>query len=361
VYAHGETSEFSARSRAENRIVIVSAASAGPQGQRSLTDPSQGRLLEEPNRPHSGKRDDPHLLLSGEAAARAVARVLPTANPIRVSSGGMGWVVMTPGTMWDVDKMLVYASEMTTYYVIGDSLYESSTATFLRSYWFGALAEGARRAEHWITISKVEIAFLEGIFVPIRVSLLVAAVRLAFLYVTHKEIFHAVFRQAPQVMGLLWDLAWQHPRLAGQLVKTALKELFSSALSGIGPADVAFFLGRLLHGKRSGALGLQVELPAEVTLRVAARIIGKTAVLVFAAHALPMAAHDVTARLEGKVGEMRSLMAAEGATISEEEARVLLRELMIHPETAHRLTVLQAALQDFVPAVRALQQVLSQD
>ena len=47
-------------------------------------------------------------------------------------------------------------------------------------------------------------------------------------------------------------------------------------------------------------------------------------------------------------------MAAEGVTMSEEEARVLLRELAAHPDSAQRLQTLQAALQDLLPAVEAL-------
>jgi len=47
--------------------------------------------------------------------------------------------------------------------------------------------------------------------------------------------------------------------------------------------------------------------------------------------------------------------------MSEEEARVLLRELMIHPDAAQRLNVLHAALQDLVPAVRALSQLFSRE
>src|SRR5262249_17264297 len=163
---------------------------------------------------------------------------------------------------------------------------------FWKTYRFHTLEQTARHLQHWTIISKVEIALLSGILVPIQLMAAATVVDVFFKYESHKEVFHAVFREAPRVLGLLWDLARQHPRLAFHLAKAAANELLFSALRGIGPSDVAFFLGRLLHGKRSGWHGLDVEYPAEITLRLAAGLILKTATLVFLSHSLPMAAHD---------------------------------------------------------------------
>jgi hypothetical protein len=295
-----------------------------------------------------GRRDEPHLVATGADTAAFVARQLAWAAAITLSTS-QGPVLMTPGTIWGEDKLLVLATPMTVYYTIGHNLYESSTSTFLRAYWLDVLSAGARRAEHWVVIAKVEVAFLEGIFVPWYFLLGISAAKLGVFYLTHREVMNTAIRQTPRVLELLVDVYRQYPVLFEHLAYNLGKQLIVSIPRGVGPEDVAFFLGRLLRG----AAGLP-----EVTLMVFVRLALKTATRVALAHLPGAAARGVEERVADRVRELRELMAREGVTMSEEEARVLVREFMAHPEAEQRLRVLEAAFQDLVPALRALSDAL---
>jgi outer membrane protein OmpA-like peptidoglycan-associated protein len=334
-YAHGETSEFSQRDRTANRVVILSAT---PR-RMPWPVPAEQTATE-----RQGRRDDPHLLASGADTAAFVARQLPTAAAITLSTS-QGPVLLTPGVIWGEDKLLVLATPQTVYYTIGHNLYKSSTSTFLRAYWIDAFSAGARRAEHWVVIANVEIVLLEGIFVPWYLLLGISAAKLGIFYLTHREVMNAAIRQTPRVLGLLVDFYQRYPVLFEHLAYTLGKQLIISIPRGVGAEDVAFFLGRLLRGA--------AELP-EVTLMAFVRLALKTAALVALAHLPGAAAHGVEERVTDRVKEVRESMAREGVSMSEEEARVLVHEFMAHPDAEQRLRVLEAAFQDLVPALRAL-------
>ena len=88
------------------------------------------------------------------------------------------------------------------------------------------------------------------------------------------------------------------------------------------------------------------------------RLALKTAALVALAHLPGAVARGVEERVADRVRELRARMAGEGVTMSEEEARVLVREFMAHPDAEQRLRVLEAAFQDLAPALRALSDAL---
>jgi outer membrane protein OmpA-like peptidoglycan-associated protein len=338
-YAHGETSEFSQRDRTANRVVVLSSTP------RRMASPVP---TEQTAGERQRRRDEPHLLATGQETAAFVARHLPRAAAITLSTS-QGGVLLTPGTIWGEDKLLVVATPTTVYYTIGHNLYESSTSMFLRAYWIDALAAGARRAEHWVVIAKVEIALLEGIFVPWYFLLGISAARLGVFYLTHRELMNTAIRQTPRVLRLLVEFHERYPVLFDHLAFNLGKELIVSIPQGIGAEDVAFFLGRLLHG----AAGLP-----EVTLAAFVRLALKTAGLVALAHLPGAVAHGVEERVMDRASELKAKMAEEGVTMSEEEARVLVREFMAHPDAEQRLKVLEAAFQDLAPALRALSDAL---
>ena len=350
-YAHGETTEFSAKNRAENRVAIVSASTSAAPEHTAVTPagPLQGGAKATPG--HA--RDDPHFLLTGKHAAAAVARILPTARPITLATS-TGYVRLVPGTVWDNHKLLVYASDWIVYYTVGHNLYESSPSTFLRTFWFDALARGVASASYWTTVAKVEIALLEGIFVPWYL-LAAPSVAVALVsYAAHPDRVHAGVRQAVRVIQLLWDFRGRYPRLFDRIAWSVGKEVLADLPKGVEAEDIAFFIGRLFHidwvrGFTEG--GLLVE---NLTVKKFAKVVATTALLVAGAHLPKIAKHGVEAALDQRVEEWRAAMAAEGVTMSEEEARVLLRELAAHPDSAQRLQTLQAALQDLLPAVEAL-------
>jgi len=296
-YAHGETSEFSKRDRTDrtaNRVVILSATP-----RRAVSPvPTQQTATE-----RHGRWDEPHLVATGADTATLVARLLPTAAAITLSTS-LGPVLLTPGTIWGEDKLLVLATPMTVYYTIGHNLYESSTSTFLRAYWIDALSAGAKRAEHWVIIAKVEIALLEGIFVPWYLLLGISAAKLGLFYLAHREVVNAAIRQTPRILGLLDDFYQRYPVLFEHLAYNLGKQVFVSIPRGVDAQDVAFFLGRLLHGA--------TELP-EVTLTAFVRLALKSATLVALAHLPGAAARGVEERVADRVRELQTSMAGRAS------------------------------------------------
>src|SRR5215210_8054623 len=107
------------------------------------------------------------MLLSGREALNAVAKILPTAETIRVSAGAMGEVALVPGSVWsNGEKMLVYAGPLQIYFTKGNDLYEGYTPNFVRDEWLTAFSKGSARAEYWIPIAKAEFALIQALLVP---------------------------------------------------------------------------------------------------------------------------------------------------------------------------------------------------
>src|SRR5262245_55427469 len=174
----------------------------------------------------------PKLLNSGKDAMAAVAKILPTAQTIRVNSS-MGPVDLKPGTLWSGNRMLFYAAPMYVWYSIDDRVYEWGTGDFIRDEWFNALSRGAHGAEGMVTLAHIEFALLSGIFVPWYLLLGLSCARTGFFYVGHKAAVDAAMKQAPQVIDLLRDLRHRSPTLFNTLMKTAAKDLLMNLPSGV--------------------------------------------------------------------------------------------------------------------------------
>lgn len=358
-YAHGETTEFGRANLEANRTVVVSAAPLAPGVVPEVAPASPGGNRQQPA---TGTHSGPHLLMTGLPAATMVERLLRSSHPITVSSS-LGWTRLVPGTVWDNDKMLVWPTEMVTYYTEGPNLYEVPTWLFLRTFYLDAMAQGMRRAEHWETIAEVEFALLEGAFVPVWAIIVVSLGGAALTYIHHKKQIDPALRQVPRIIELLSELHHREPALFNLLLRTSFKALLdviTQLPKAIRPQDVAFFLGRLFHTGslfKSPEQALMWWVP-EVTLGALSKVVIKTATLVFLTHSPSIAVSLAEKTMAHEIETWQNAMKEEGISVSEEEARVLFDELRAHPDARHRLLVLDAALREFLPALATLRQAL---
>lgn len=365
-HAHGETSEFARANLASNRVVVVSAtpvrAAAVPQV-ASPTNSAERTPKALEKRAHEG----PHLLSTGLAAALAVQKHMPSAQPITVSSA-LGWVRLVPGTVWDNDKMLVWPTEMVVFYTEGPNLYEVPTWLFLRTFYLDAFARGVRRAEHWEAIAKVELALLEGAFVPVWAIVIATLGGAALKYVHHKQQIDPALRQVPHIIRLLGELHKREPALFDLLLRSFLRELLEVVKNlprGIRAEDIAFFLGRLFHKDWMPSPVSWFKGGPEPPMWMVEHTIGSlrhvlwVTLAVMVTHSPGMAVNLAKQSVEHTLDEWRAAMKREGISVTREEARVLYDELRAHPEAEQRLRVLEAALREFLPAVKLLAEVLA--
>jgi hypothetical protein len=289
---------------------------------------------------------------SGREAMAAVAKVLPTAHSITVNSS-LGPVELKPGTIWSGNKLLFYAAPMYVWYAIDDRLYEWGTGDFIRDEYLNALAAGAARASHWVTIAKVEFALLSGIFVPWYVLLGMSCAKAGLFYSANKAAVNKAMEQAPKVITLLQDLKRRSPTLFNKLMMTAAKEILANLPSGVSAEDVAFFVGRVIKGV--GGAG------PELTIGAVAKIVGTVAALVTVTHLPAIAAHGIGHAAGTKAAELRRQLQAGGYSVTEAEAKTILQELMRNPDSPQKLKELENACKALLPTLEQLKRAYLAD
>lgn len=284
----------------------------------------------------------PRLLFSGQAAASAVARLLPTANPLTVQSG-LGPVELQPGTIWSDNRLLVSADTTFTHYTIGDGFYEWSTSSFIREEWFNAVAPAVAQAELIVTLAKVEIAFITGLLVPFYQLLLVSAASLGLSFHRNRETYMAALDQAPRVIQLLNDFRERCPTLYTRLRNTAANDLLANLPSGVTAEDVAFFLGRIIRTRVIGTILRTVLIGMVVALSRLGLIAGR---------ALRQSALD-------RVSELQSILATQGVPVTRDEAERIIREIEAMPDTPKKLQELQQAIEKLLPLLEGINRALT--
>lgn len=286
----------------------------------------------------------PRLLSHGKDAMAQVSRILPSASPVLVPSS-MGDVELRPGTIFSNNKMLVYATPMTTYYTIDDRLYEYGTSDFIRAEYLNALSAGAARAMPMVYLAKAETALLMGIFVPWYGMLGLTAAKIGLLYSTNKREFNVALQKAPIVLRLLQDLRQRHPTLFKKLMTTAAKEVLFDLPSGVGAEDVAFFIGRVIRG----IAGLP-----DVTMGALVKLVRNVALMVAGLHLPSIAAHGVAASAARRAETLRMQLASQGIHISREEANTILQELISDRDSLRKLQELEKACNELIPVLKQL-------
>jgi hypothetical protein len=287
---------------------------------------------------------NPVLLMSGRAAMDAVARILPTAYPVTVQSN-LGPVLLRPGSVWSGNKMLVDASPMVVHYTIDDRLYEWGAGDFLRGEWLDALGRGAATAHWLVTLGQVEFALLCGIFAPWYLMLGMACAKVVIFYGANKPNVDRAFQEAPRVVQLLQEMRRRYPTLWNRFVRQVVRETWDNLPAGVTAEDVAFLVGRLIRGgveAPEAALGPILRMAAKVTLMVAA------------IHLPGIAAHALEQAAAQRAAELRRNLQEAGYTVTDGEARTILRELLSHRDSADFFQRLQTACQALLPSLNAL-------
>ncbi len=282
---------------------------------------------------------------TGKEAMAAVAKVLPTAHTIIVPSS-MGTVELKPGTIWSGNKMLFYCAPLYVWYAIDDRIYEWGTSDFIRDEWFNALAAGAQRASHMVTLAKVEFAVMSGILAPWYVMLGMACAKVGLFYAGNKSAVDSSLAQAPSVIDLLRDLQRRSPTLFNKLMLTAAKDLLINLPSGVTAEDVAFFVGRVIKGAAGAA--------PDLTFGVLIKIVSVVAAIVTATHLPSIAAHAVAGAAATKAAELRAKLSTAGYTVSEAEAKTILAELISKTDSASKLQQLETACKALLPSLEVL-------
>lgn len=256
---------------------------------------------------------------------------------------------LRPGTLWTGERMLVSATSMTVCYTIGDRLYEWGTSQFVRDEYLNAMSVGASRAMPMVYLAQVEMALLQGIFVPWYLLLGLGVAKVGFFYKRNQREVDEVFRQTPTALRLLQELRQRHPKLFAQFTKTAVKEIVADLPAGVTGEDVAFFVGRVIKG----AAGLP-ELALGSVVRLAATVGG----IVAATHLPGIAAHGVAAAAKDSAAEIRTRLAEQGIAVSDVEARAMLQDLRSDREVVQKLRQLETVSRDLAPLLSRLQVAL---
>ena len=289
--------------------------------------------------------EGPKLINSGRPAMEAVAKVLPTARAIVVQSN-LGPVELKPGTVWSGNRMIVLPSTMSTVYAIDDRLYEWGTGAFIRDEWLSAMARGAQSAAHWTTVAQVEFALLSGIFVPWYLLLGLTCAKTALFYKSNQQAVDTAFRQAPEAMRLLQDLRRRCPTLFNKMAATAAKDLLINLPQGVSGEDVAFFVGRVIKGMAAAGPDLVFSGFLKIVVTVAG--------LVTASHLPAIAAHTAAQMAASKAAELQKALRNAGYSVTDAEAKTILKEVLAQPDTPQKLRQLEAACKALLPTLNQL-------
>lgn len=285
----------------------------------------------------------PELLLQGKATSEYVADVLPTAKLVIVPSS-LGNIVLQPGSIWSSNRMLIFSQGSgfsPVYYTIGDKLYKWRTDKFMTDEWINAISLGASRAMPMVTLAKAEIALLSGIFVPWYGMLGLSVAKIGLFYTKNKTQMDTALAQAPLIIEQFLYFKENYPTFFKMLTKTVARDLLYNLPSGVTLETVAFFIGRVLRG--IGGL-------PQITLGAILRVTGIVAAIVTATHLPSIAAHS----FEESVRTLQKRLAESGISISEDEARAILQELLSKLDSATKLQQVEQSLRGFIPIMDQL-------
>jgi hypothetical protein len=287
----------------------------------------------------------PRVLASGREAAEQVAKQLPNGLSAKVAAGGYGWIELRPGLIYMGDRMVVSATGATVTYTVGEKLFITSTPQFMQDEWSLAISKGARSAIGMVYLIEIEMALLQGIFVPWYVLLGMTAAKVGLFYRENKKYMDLALSHSGDLISLLSWFITNHPKLFAKLI-----------WEGIRGEDVAFFIGRVI--RKTGGL-------INVTLKSLLRIAHATLLIVTAIHALPAAVRGV-GKIEAAAEEnlaraakkLKKAMEEAEITLSDEEAIEIIENLIGDHEAIKKLKSLEGTLDELIPVLEKLEEAL---
>jgi hypothetical protein len=304
------------------------------------------------------------LIASGPEAIRKAAEILeatrnsPDPNPF---PSGFGAIPLKRGMLSDDKNLIIYTDWKTTVYLVGDKLYSLPTSDFVRNIWFNALAEGAKRARHWIPISQVIMAFATGLLVNIGVLIAADAIVLVLWSCNHPDLLKYGWNNLMHAYRALAELKTRYPTLWVKLKSKIEEEFinnFEDALKETvtDPKNIAFFLGRLFHGPATATLGRRVPnmsgdrvgMPPSVPVGKIVKVIVKCAAAVTILD-LPAGASKVAEKQLQELAEdlRKSFQGSEiGIDLTEVEARKIATEFQRDSDRKAFFKDLQQSMSD---------------
>jgi hypothetical protein len=293
------------------------------------------------------------LIAEGVECAKRVAKVLPSAKPVTVSSN-LGDVELRPGAVWSGDRMLVSADGAKTNYVIGDKYYRTGTSDFIREEWFAALQRAGKSAMGMVYLGQIQMAVLAGMFVPWYLMLGIGAAQVATFYVAYEEEIDLALEYAGELLVALAVIKSMYPKTYQILKDKVLVPVLKSLPENISAEDVAFMVGRVLQGNGFALIVLG-------SLKPLVKLILKVSALVMlvhlpsiAARAAHSAAQQLATQVKAHSGDLIKAFKSAGVHISSREADQMLGELLSSSRAVGDLTKLQNAAEKLVNALEKI-------
>ncbi|MCC6996354.1 MAG: DUF4157 domain-containing protein [Deltaproteobacteria bacterium] len=303
------------------------AVSAGPAVQRAPTQQDTG----------------PRMLKKGKDTMQYVARMLPQAQPLPITSGFYRGMSIVPGSVWGGDRcMVIFPSYEAIYYTIDDVLYSCPSETFTFGQGsMGAFQTAGKNGEGMVRLIQCEYALLAGLFVPWWGMLGLGAAQIAVEYEVHKEALEPALKRLPEVYNKLNELRTRYPKLFWHVVAEILAEVPSS----VSAEDAAFLAGRVVAsfaGTSGAALGITAE-ATKLSFKSLAWVLLKCSTILTATHlpawggkaaqkaakgtAKKLAAGEAVKVPDEVVKELMTGLSAEAVNLDEATAREILAEI----------------------------------
>jgi len=258
----------------------------------------------------------PKKLLSGVEAETQAAKLLANAPAIvKLPDGGE----LKPGTIWSGNSILLSADWTYAYYFREGDLYEWGTQQFIRNEMLAAWQKGVQSAEGWIVLANLEIALLAGIFAAPEAIIGATIVDSGLKLYHYRKEAEVAYRVGWKVLAALQCVRENAPEAWNKLLKITAWQIFTHIPQGVSGKQVAFWIGRVVRETFKAA--------PEISLAIVAKAILKISAILSAIDGLVISGHALESAIDEKAQELSVLLSQEGAALSEEDCKELLREL----------------------------------
>lgn len=327
-----------------------------------------------------GRETSPRLISIGRQAAEMVAHFLPTAQPTLLKSN-YGLVELSPGSIWQGDHLLVYASPEDVFFTTSDMLYSLPAQKFIEQHW-PTPTTPVNQEKNEVVLALDEREVLQNIFVPWYVTLGMSLAKIGLFYSRNRDTLERALYLAPALLQILNTCRYRYHKLFMPIPSSTDAGF---AIKGLplkcSREDIAYFIARLLKTSK----------PPEKTLGSVERIVSNTVAIVLKTiddleklfyivvsynatkivlmyffppigGLMPWVDYDEVK--ETAIRENSQYLAArmgeEGYFLSESEATEILRDLVNDPGTILKLRDLEALLIRFIPVISRLHIALHQ-
>ncbi|MEW6730070.1 MAG: hypothetical protein AB1489_01915 [Acidobacteriota bacterium] len=326
-----------------------------------------------------GHSDSPRLVSSGAQAVATAAQLLPAANSILVPCS-LGKIELKPGTIWNSNRMLIYASPFSVYYSQGDQLYEYDPLNFVRESWPDHLTHGASRLPI-IFLMEAETATLSSLLILWHRLLGLDIAEIALFYHIHRSVTDAALQLVPIMLRLLTECRYHYAKLFDPLpAQTMAGSIVTQLTPQISRQEIVFFIASAIKdpakspSMKLGAVRhiillsiLYVEKLTEaliaLTYAVATLLAIKATLLIFLPPAgMLMPTYNYEELKEQMIKdygkEFANQLREEGYDLSQDEAAEILKQLIEDTGTLLRFRDLAALLSNVTTLLQQLHAAL---